>query len=254
MQSDNNIFWLNNPSVLIRDGNYMKFFPDTTMTRIQQLNSMTLFCVYAIIILYIMGRSESWIQIPILGIVLIIILYYFFDTDNVGKMKELFRLKGSEEKQEEKTLAVESGYYDADGKLHLGENNPSHKRKKEGKINYTYDDMETYKKGTCRRPTADNPLMNPLQVDFNNGEVPVACNSNEEDISNEISKTFDDGLFKDVDDLFDVRNSQRQFYTVPVLGIPNDQDAYAKWLYKTPTTCKEDQVACLRYEDLKFNR
>lgn len=44
----------------------------------------------------------------------------------------------------------------------------------------------------------------------------------------------------------------RQFYRVP--SFPNDQNGFAKWLYRTPKTCKEDTSHCLRYEDLRYSR
>ena len=50
---------------------------------------------------------------------------------------------------------------------------------------------------------------------------------------------FNDSLIRDVDDLFERFNSQRQFYTVPGNSIPNDQDTFAKWLYARPKSCKE---------------
>jgi hypothetical protein len=57
-----------------------------------------------------------------------------------------------------------------------------------------------------------------------------------------------------VDDLFNRNTSQRQFYTTPVTTIPNDQTGFARWLYKLPETCKENQSNCLKYEDIRFNR
>ena len=38
-----------------------------------------------------------------------------------------------------------------------------------------------------------------------------------------IDEKFNYNLYKDVSDIFDKNNSQRQFYTTPVTTIPNDQ-------------------------------
>ena len=54
-----------------------------------------------------------------------------------------------------------------------------------------------------------------------------------------IEKNFDEGLFRDISDIFGKNNSQRQFFSVPGGSIPNDQGSFAKWLYSTPPTCKE---------------
>ena len=44
---------------------------------------------------------------------------------------------------------------------------------------------------------------------------------------------------------FGKANSQREFYSVPGReGVP-DQDSFAHWLYRTPSTCKEgNAIAC----------
>ena len=53
-------------------------------------------------------------------------------------------------------------------------------------------------------------------------------------------------------DIFNKNITQRQFYTMPVTTIPNEQTKFANWLYATPPTCKEgngDQ--CVKY-NLEF--
>ena len=54
-----------------------------------------------------------------------------------------------------------------------------------------------------------------------------------------IKKKFNNNLFHDIEDVYDRKNSQRQFYTMPSTTIPNNRDTFQKWLYKTPKTCKE---------------
>ena len=52
--------------------------------------------------------------------------------------------------------------------------------------------------------------------------------------------------------LFDEKNTQRQFYTIPGGAIPNDQQKFAEWCYKTPATCKEDTNNCINFDNMKF--
>ena len=60
-----------------------------------------------------------------------------------------------------------------------------------------------------------------------------------------IDTKFNNDLYRDANDIFGKNNSQRQFYTVPGGSIPNDQEAFTKWLYQTPPTCKEgNKVQC----------
>ncbi len=102
----------------------------------------------------------------------------------------------------------------------------------------------------CRRPTIDNPFMNPAVTEFNNIILPVACNAFDEDIKEEIKVNFNHELFRDVEgEVFERANSRRQFYTLPNVAVPNNQTEFANWLYRLPTSanCKEDTSACLRY-------
>jgi len=109
----------------------------------------------------------------------------------------------------------------------------------------------------CRRPTVDNPLMNRAATEFGSEGIiiPAACNANDEDIKDEIRVNFNHELFRDLEDVWERKNSQRQFYTMPNTAIPNNQTEFAKWLYELPMTanCKEFQGACLRY-DPKLDR
>ena len=166
---------------------------------------------------------------------------------------------------------IEVGYYDSNGNIVYGDYNgalnknhtsgmidPTNPTKfdKDNSLNdlknikYTMDEIRLYENAKCRRPTNDNPFMNPSLDDLNKENVPVACNSDDEDIQNEISNKFNQDMYRDIEDVFNRKNSQRQFYTVHQ-SIPNDQEAFARWCYGFPPTCKTDQQYCLRYQDLR---
>lgn len=101
----------------------------------------------------------------------------------------------------------------------------------------------------CKMPTDNNPLMNITMADLmDDPERQQACM-----LDNKYIKS-NDNIFKDPDDIFGKKYLQRQFYTMPTTTNPNDQTSFAKWLYQMPETCKENQLKCLRYEDLRFNR
>lgn len=108
----------------------------------------------------------------------------------------------------------------------------------------------------CQEPTINNPFMNVLMSDYtDNPERKAACPSNQK-IKEAIEEKFNYNLYKNTDDLFNRNNSQRQFYTTPNTTIPNDQESFAKWLYKTKPTCKEESIRCGRniHERLQQNR
>lgn len=92
----------------------------------------------------------------------------------------------------------------------------------------------------CARSTVQNPFMNPSIADISlNPDKPEACNIDNPGIQNAIKRNYDRNFFKDVSDIYDKLASQRQFYTMPVTTIVNDQTDFANWCYKTGPSCKE---------------
>ncbi|AEX61544.1 hypothetical protein c7_L481 [Megavirus courdo7] len=98
----------------------------------------------------------------------------------------------------------------------------------------------------CQIPIHNNPFMNINQLDLyeNINELPV-CNPNKDDIQE---------YLRDKVKISINEKNDRQFYTTPVIKIPNEQNNFAKWLYDLPETCKENQLNCLRYEDVRYSR
>jgi hypothetical protein len=254
------IFWTSDPTILYKNDKYLDFIPMSKMTRVEQLNAITRFCIYFIILVIVLDKSDLWIHVPITIIIFVAILYYIFDYDTDGMRDELYRMKGISEETfdgnvprgDNETDEIHSGFYDSDGKLNTGKYNGS-KMEKKNKIKYSFEDYKNYKKSSCRKPTADNPFMNPTSNDFELEDPPEACNAEDDEIQDKIVNFFNEGLYRDVGDLFEKENSQRQFYTVPQMNPP-DQTAFAKWLYGTDDICKVDQSKCLRYEDLRNKR
>lgn len=293
-------FWLDDFRELYQNNNFTKFFPRRDTTRTEQMNAMTRFFIYFLILLLIFNKSENWLYIPITAIVLLVIFHNIHKFDKDGKRKELFRIleqrreeqiEDEEYRKKEYTqdgddpvelkeidytredlpprdtplselvdYSVESGYLDSENSLVVGKmlNPPRYNCKKDPSL-FTTDEMLEYQKNTCRRPTPSNPFMNNDITEFNNPSPPAACNADDQDIKDEIRVNFNHDLFRDVDELWERKNSQRQFYTTPNTAIPNQQVEFAKWLYNIPDNrvCKTDgcgQNNCLRYEDLRFKR
>ena len=282
--SDKEQFWLDDPTELYKDGKYTKFIPMYKMTRNQQLNTIARFSLYMIIIILFFNRGETLLILPITLLLLTVLFKKFKILDSESGEKEIDRIldirqedkdrleelkkreyvydgekkyktyeEMSEEEEKRKGYKLEAGIYDSDNELHIGpKEKPSNKLKIDEPSLYTIDEMMDYEKNTCRRPTNDNPMMNPHALEFGNGDPPAACNANDEDIKDNMKVTFNHDLFRDVDELWERENSQRQFYTMPNTAIPNNQTEFAKFLYHTKNrNCKTDSQ-CLRYDDLRF--
>lgn len=244
------IFWLNDLSVLYTNDNYLQFVPNTNMTRTEQLNALTRFCIYFIILAGLLGKDDIWLQIPIIGIIFIIVLHRTFEFDVHGQRKELERMSSVNNESEptnenaDTNQIIEGCIYDSNGDLQIQDG------KNAKKIKHTLDEIIKYKNATCRKPSKDNPFMNPTVNDFMLYDPPEACNVDDDQINDKIVDNFNADLYRDVGDLFEVKNNQRQFYTVPGPSIP-DTVGLAKWLYGGLPTCKTSQQACYKYEDLR---
>jgi len=101
-------------------------------------------------------------------------------------------------------------------------------------------------------PTARNLFMNVLldEIKYNPGR-PEAAPVDEPTVKQTMDDYFRVQWFSDPTDVFGKNQSQRQFVTQPSTTVPNDQGAFADWLYKIPgKTCKEGgREACLAGTD-----
>lgn len=210
-------FWGDDVSVLF-DTDYMfEFFPTKSQNMVQKLNSITRLSIYVVTLLSIQSQSLEYIKYLIYILIAMYAIYYYKSQNQT--------------EQNEKNLIAQ----------------PQNVEKVIETIANTNEN--------CVRPTLDNPFMNINYVDeLDNPDKNEACDITDPEIKKEVESNFMNNLFRDVNDLFGKNNSQRQFYTMPSTTIPNKQDDFARWLYSSPKTCKEDQDYCLRYEDLRQNR
>ena len=280
---DNKKFWLEEPKILIKD--YLDFIPMKNMNEIEIYNSITRFCLYLIIILLIFYKDNKYLKTYIyicLSLMIITIILYYIKIDNNTKIEktieeplienfenntfennednyfEQFDLNNNKniirrniinddiEDINNKNYEVEVGYYDSDNKIRFNRTN--------GKINKDNTPFINNINYSCKKPTKDNPFMNPDIDDYEKNEPVVACNTDDEDIPEKITKSFKEDMYLNYDDTFEKKNFQRQFLTIPNTTIPNHQTEFAEWLFKTDEICKENQEKCLKYTDIRYNR
>ena len=205
-------FWLDDFRILYENKAYLNFVPTKEMTRTKQLNAVSRFCFYLLFILILFDNTTKLLFIPLVCLIIVIIFY------NLPKVQ---RIKSKDDD------------------------------KKDIKDIYTLDEYRLYEKGTCRRPTPDNPMMNLTAEDYNK-DVSKACNADDDNIvQTQIDDNLNKDLYKDIDDVFDRKNSERQFFT-GVQDIKYDTEKFARWCYKFPPTCKTNQERCLNYVDYRI--
>ena len=197
--------WTSNVPILYEKKYLFEIIPNKHFDFNRKLNSLLRLSIYYSLIVFMMDKSKSNVfYIPFVVGIITYVLSNKFNETMVAKTKtELMNMNMN---------------------MNDGDNELIQKLENE-----------------CKIPNIDNPFMNPEIYDYNTGnmEDPSCYSYNNKGVQMEIDKKFNSKLYRGVDDIFGKNNSQRQFYTVPGNSIPNDQDSFAKWLYKTPPTCKE---------------
>lgn len=218
-------FWAKEPKILFQSDRLAEFFPSSKLSNVENYNAIARLGIYISILLMLYHSQGKY---AFIGILAALITYFLHKND---PLTPFIKTTSREQNSSPKPHPRES--------------------------------METYENTQCTPPSLDNPFMNAtmkdyLQADPKTGAIvdrPPACNPNDPETKKQIDKYFNNNLFKDVTDVFGKMNSQRQFFTMPWTTIPNDpQGDFAKWLYASPTTCKENADFCNPYEDLRAKR
>lgn len=201
-------FWYNNISVLYSKDSITEIFPSKRFDILRKLNSIVRLSFLYAIIMYFIKRDSKYLMIPFIIMGITWLVWY--------KQEDIHTDEIMKESMSDKL----------DDLVKL-------------------NDLNT----ECRVPTKDNPFMNPGLSDYgtNLPPSPKSCPSyNNIGVQRRVEELFNEDLYRDVNDIFNKNNSQRQFYTVPGNQVPNDQGSFAQWCYGTPPTCKEgNKIACL---------
>lgn len=105
------------------------------------------------------------------------------------------------------------------------------------------EEEEETKESDCQKPKSDNPFMNTLITD-DFKEKKKACTYSD-NVNKKIDKLFNKDIFMDTSLIFNKRFNQRQFYSTPNTTVPNDQEGFRNWLYKTPEVCATGNEASM---------
>jgi hypothetical protein len=193
--------WYKDITGFINDKNFMIFFPSADMSLTEQLNSLMRLSIYFAIVMFLLKKDTNIFFAPIF---MALFSFLIYNVDKKNKLHDQALLNSIGMKEE-----------------------------------YCSNDLCPKSRELCQKPTRHNPFMNVLISDYaNNTDRPRACKIQGR-VKKDIKDNFDVNLYRDIDDVFHKKASDRQFYTTPSTTIPNDASAYAEWLYGTGKTCKE---------------
>jgi hypothetical protein len=198
------------------------------MTYPEKINSMVRLSIYIGLILALFYTNYLFLYIPIIVMIMTYLLYIFRinelerEREKEGPNAKLNSLSSSQlNNLTKKNMSGMGGMGGMGGKADSFENMLNIKR--------------------CSKPSELNPFMNPLVFDSRNRDA--SCDSVKPENQFQIENEYNKYCIKDVSDIFNHNSGRRQFYTVASTTYPNNQAAFANWLYKTPPTCKEGNGA-----------
>jgi len=229
MANDNNLqetgimkpdpFWGDNFSILFRQDRLVEFVPSVDMNTNERLNSIARFGIYAGLLLTMYYGN----LIPIYGSIFVLgtTLFLHKNQNNfLGEMINQEPFDGTSIDLVREKRLEDLGIESSIGMDEVG--------------------------NLCTKPTDNNPFMNILVPEYHehSAKRPEACSVEDPEIQKDMNDKFQINLYRDVGDLFEKNNGQRQFYTNPITTIPNDQKGFANWLFGNSASCKSDRYDC----------
>ena len=199
----------------------IKIIPSQDMTYAEKINALVRFSLYIGIILALYYANFLFLYIPILTMLATYVLY-LFRLDTLDKTR------------------AEVGANATLGQISNKANNGLMARNISGATSgETFEDILNIKR--CVKPSNGNPFMNPLVFDSRLRDA--ACDAVKPENQLQIEREYNRHCIKDISDIWNHNSGRRQFYTVASTTYPNDQSAFANWLYKRGPSCKEGSGA-----------
>lgn len=197
-------FWINDPYILLK--NYYVIIPSNNMTRIEQLNTISRFLFYFLILCLLFNNSVEFILIILIAIILIIIFYSIYKTDESGIKKDIISNSSDDfekftnddsitnnysmnyplinlydkhknnvfKTKNNKNIILESGYIDSNGNYKIGKDYSdvdikdyiNDKNIKNKKKKVSWEKNVLFNQNNCRKPTLENPFANIVFSDY----------------------------------------------------------------------------------------
>ena len=193
-----------------------KILPTNNMKYPEKINAVVRLSIYIGVILALLNSNFLYIYIPIITMLITYFLYIF----RIEELENARALQGantklSNMKQETLNNIVSQNMI--------------------GNHNESFTDILNI--SHCAKPMINNPFMNRLLFDSKTRDI--ACDVINPETRIDIDKEYNKYCIKDVSDIWNHNSGRRQFYTMPNTNLINNQSAFANWLYKMPSTCKE---------------
>ena len=211
-------FWLNDPTVLMKQEDIAKIWPAPGMSTPEKLNAITRLVVILTILGYLVTQTA---KIVVTGIVTLVAIAVLYRANMWSETQDSVKAAGRE-----------------------AFTNPQM---------YKYI-KDAYTQPSAKNPSM-NVLLPEINDDPHRKAAAPAFNPAVEKKINDSTKEFvassfndpkiDNKLFKDLGDSFTFDQSMRTWYATANTRVPNDQKAFAEYCYGDMISCKEgNELAC----------
>ena len=215
-------YWFQDLQEILDVDKMNHFLPSSGMSYSEKVNAIVRLTWYIGILGGIINANFLYLYIPVITMIVTYVLYLF--------RQETLKKQLKVEKERRALINKKNGVVDASNEL--GE--------LDDELLEKFEDYLERKQ--CTQPNPHNPFGNPMP--FDDRRRKPACNTLRNPLMKQrVEVAFDDGVLRDVNDIFDKNNAKRQFNTLPATTYPHDQTSFANWLYKRPPTCKEGNGA-----------
>jgi len=127
-------------------------------------------------------------------------------------------------------------------------NNNKNNKNNKNNTTETYNPITSKTNHNYTNSTKNNPFMNVLLTELSTDNRKPANYYDKN-----IEANFTNELYSDIEDVFNRKNSSRQFYTNPITTNVNDQESFAKFLYDKPSCKSGNKEQCIKNTNNRYN-
>lgn len=230
--------------LLQNPGQMFEIFPTNKMTFERKVNAVIRLIVVLSVIGFLITRSTTFIIAGVVTIFAIIVLYYYQKNKEMATSKKEVEPNGPANVEGFETVPPSDTTRGQISQGDLTRGQITSQQEMDGVMNAQYVQttktnplsnvlLTDYMDGPLRKPAP--PAFNPVVGDDITSNVKKAVQSLNPNIENTNTQLFG-GLYNK----FDLDQSNRAFYSTAITTIPNDQGAYASFLYGTMPSGKLD--------------
>jgi len=238
--------WVSNPTVLLDKNTLFEIWPTQQMCYERKINAMSRLIIILTILGFILTRS---MKIVVVGFITLIVIYLFY-YQNWYKYnrnnKEGFNSRDDSSSGYIPIVNVNVNNSDAESVNQSSNTNTNPTTTTNSTSNQDGIPLKKFIKKNYYQNTKTNPFANVLLTDIlDTPDRPSAPPGFEPSVSSDVTKNvkkmvghvnpgikcLETQIFSNLYDKFDLDQSNRAFYSTANTKIPNDQGAFAHWLY-----------------------